>query len=119
MIQVVNKHNHTPGLNDVYIGRGSPLGNPFTHIKDRNTKAHFIVESREEAMSNYGQWLEQKIREQDKAVIGQLDLIARLAARGDVKLVCYCKPKSCHGDTILSYTEERLRQGWPIHLNPI
>jgi hypothetical protein len=32
MITVVNKYKHTPTENDVYIGRGSALGNPFTSI---------------------------------------------------------------------------------------
>jgi hypothetical protein len=31
---------------DVYIGRPSDWGNPFTHIKDRSTRAEFIVRNR-------------------------------------------------------------------------
>jgi hypothetical protein len=34
MITVVNKYKHISGDNDVYIGCGSVLGNPFTSIKD-------------------------------------------------------------------------------------
>ena len=32
MITVKNKYTSKPEKNDVYIGRGSPLGNPFTHM---------------------------------------------------------------------------------------
>ena len=35
-INVVNKSNHKPETNDVYIGRGSPLGNPFPMNKVDN-----------------------------------------------------------------------------------
>ena len=44
---VVNKYKSEY---DVYIGRGSPWGNPFTHIKDKTTKAEFIVDTREESI---------------------------------------------------------------------
>lgn len=42
---------------DVYIGRPSKWGNPFTHLSDRKTRAAFIVQSREEAMERYEEYL--------------------------------------------------------------
>jgi len=42
MITVVNKYKHVPTRDDVYIGRGSILGNPYSSIKDRDTKATVI-----------------------------------------------------------------------------
>ena len=42
---------------DVYIGRGSIWGNPYTHIKDRETKALYIVGTRKEAISKYKEYL--------------------------------------------------------------
>jgi len=42
---------------DVYIGRPSKWGNPFTHIKDKKTKAEFIVDNREEAVQRYKDWI--------------------------------------------------------------
>ena len=54
MIQVVNKYQHTPTDADVYIGRGSSLGNPFTGSKElANTKAEFQCSCREEAIASY------------------------------------------------------------------
>lgn len=38
---------------DIYIGRPSKWGNPFTHIVDRNTLASHVVASREEAVEAY------------------------------------------------------------------
>jgi len=42
---------------DVYIGRPSKWGNPFTHIKDKSTKAEYIVDTREDAISKYRDWI--------------------------------------------------------------
>ena len=33
---------------DVYIERGSKFGNPYTHIKNKTTKADYVVNSRAE-----------------------------------------------------------------------
>jgi hypothetical protein len=42
---------------DVYVGRPSKWGNPFTHIADKKTAAQFIVASREEAVQKYREWI--------------------------------------------------------------
>lgn len=97
MITVVNKYKHTPTENDVYIGRGSVLGNPFTSIKDRQTKAEFICESREESVEKFKEYILNKIAIKDKAVCDELNRIYKMET---VNLVCFCKPKSCHGDLI-------------------
>jgi len=75
---------------DVYIGRPSIWGNPFTHIDDRKTAAQFIVSSREEAIQKYREW-----------VVTQPDLMARLPELVGKTLGCWCFPKSCHGDVLI------------------
>ncbi len=84
---------------DIYIGRGSKWGNPFTHINDRKTKAEFIVESREEAISNYKEY-----------VLSCPDLMASLPELNGKTLGCWCvnKPvteirdkKVCHGEVLM------------------
>ena len=52
--RVVNKYKEDY---DVYIGRGSYWGNPYTHIKDKETKASFTVKTREESISKYREYL--------------------------------------------------------------
>ena len=42
---------------DVYIGRPSKWGNPFTHIKDGKTLAKYVVNSRYEAIEAYREWI--------------------------------------------------------------
>lgn len=97
MITVVNKYKHTQTDNDVYIGRGSVLGNPFTSMQDRQTKAEFICGSREESVDSFREYLLKKISEKDKRICDELNKIYKMP---HVNLVCFCKPKSCHGDII-------------------
>ena len=73
MITVVNKYKHTPTENDVYIGRGSVLGNPFTSIQDRQTKAEFICGSREESVDSFREYLLKKISEKDKRICDEFN----------------------------------------------
>jgi hypothetical protein len=94
MITVVNKYKHTPTENDVYIGRGSVLGNPFTSIKDRATKAEFISDN---PIEDFQKYLEDKIAQKDKKICDELNRIYKME---EVNLVCFCKPKPCHGDII-------------------
>ncbi len=58
-IIVYNKktESHQFDKNNFYIGRGSVVGNPFTHIKDKQTLAKYIVNSRDEAISKYEELL--------------------------------------------------------------
>ena len=44
---------------DIYIGRGSKWGNPYTH-HDFPTKAQFIVGSREESIVRYQYWISER-----------------------------------------------------------
>lgn len=112
MIRVKNKHKSKPEKNDIYIGRGSVLGNPFTHFDLDKTKAEFHCESREESIYFYEKYITFKIEINDPEICRELDRIYYLALKQDVNLVCYCKPKSCHGDIIKKIIEQRLN-----HLN--
>ena len=81
---------------DIYIGRGSKWGNPFTHIKDKHTKAEFVVNSRSEAISKYKEWIS-----------NQPHLLNALEELKDKRLGCFCKPKSCHGDILVELIEQK------------
>lgn len=106
MINVVNKYKHKPTQNDVYIGRGSVLGNPFTHLDLNGTKAQVKCETREEAIDSYEKYLRSKISEKDQAVCDELNRIYLQSKKGEVNLVCFCTPKTCHGDIIKKVVEE-------------
>ena len=38
----------------------------------------------------------------------ELNKLWKAAKNGDINLVCYCSPKSCHGDTIKTIIEQKL-----------
>lgn len=105
MIKVVNKRTHKPTPNDIYIGRGSNLGNPFTHKPIGNTKAEYQCKTRDESIDMYGNWIENKVNICDKKVFDALREIQMKSENGTVYLVCYCKPLKCHGDIVKAMIE--------------
>ena len=90
----VNKY-HIKAGEGLYIGRGSVWGNPFTHRDLSKTKAEFQTESREESIEKFEEWFSK-----------QEDLKRKLGELKGKKLVCFCKPKSCHGDVLAKLAEE-------------
>ncbi len=77
---------------DVYIGRPSKWGNPFSHKE--GTLAEFKVGSREEAVEKFEAYL-----------IGNKDLMKDLPSLKGKVLGCWCKPKACHGDILIKYID--------------
>ena len=73
---------------DVYIGRPSKWGNPFTHIKDKKTRAEFVVSSRQEAVEKYREY------------ILKSDLLKEVHELKGKVLGCWCSPQACHGDIL-------------------
>jgi len=83
---VVNLRN---AAYDVLIDRTTRWGNPYTHIKDRKTKAIFVVSTRAESIRRYEEWLR-----------AQPDLMAALPTLKGKVLGCWCAPEACHGDVL-------------------
>ena len=75
---------------DVYIGRGSLWGNPYSHKV--GTLAEHVVGSRTEAIQKY-----------EKYLLSNEELMERLPELKGKILGCFCKPKACHGDILLKY----------------
>lgn len=76
---VINWRSQDPPEGAVYIGRGSPWGNPYRLYADGN---------RATVIEKYRLWLDAH----PEIDIEQL--------RGKV-LICSCKPLACHGDVIV------------------
>ena len=87
-INVMNKTSYTG--DGEYIGRPSPLGNPFKIGKDG---------TREETIQKYRIWLWKQIQQQTPAY-DEFIRLARLATNEPVTLVCWCTPQPCHADVI-------------------
>ena len=93
--RVVNKRKEEY---DVYIGRGSKWGNPYTHLPVGDTKAQFQVKTVKEAIEKYQEY-----------IIGRPDLLLALGELEGKRLGCFCAPKPCHGDVLVVYDcEEEL-----------
>ena len=75
---------------DVYIGRGSKWGNPYSHKV--GTLAEHVVGSRTEAIQKFEEYL-----------LSNQDLMSSLEELKGKTLGCWCKPKSCHRDILLRY----------------
>jgi len=76
---------------DVYIGRPSKWGNPFTHLEG-STQAKYFKPSRAEAIEAYRNYI---LKGDGIHLLNDLDEL-------DGKVLgCWCKPKSCHGDILV------------------
>lgn len=94
------------GDNAFDVSRAGILGNPYTHIKDRNTKALVKVKDRDTAIELYKQYF--------KKMMESTDLQARPFQKAFRQIVeaykkydtvyvgCYCRlDESCHADFII------------------
>lgn len=99
MITPVNLHYQKY---DFYAGRarsdakwnlqGSPLGNPFT------VSQHGL-----NAIELYRRWLWKQIKAHNPEVCQALiDILRHERMNGEVRVGCWCKPKPCHVDVIVS-----------------
>lgn len=96
-IYVVHTKRHQGPVE--YIGRPSPLGNPF--VID-------VHGDREIVIARYRHWLKTKIEEKDPRVCAEMNRLYRLAKEGDLHLGCWCAPRACHGDAIKELLEEAI-----------
>ena len=110
MIYVYNSHDedHTSELNNFYIGRPSPLSNPFTHNGVRTSLATLSFKTREEAIDAYKKYFD-KMYGSDEEFTKAFDEIYEHYKNGeDIYLQCFCKPKPCHGDYIAEQLQRKL-----------
>lgn len=75
---------------DVYIGRGSPWGNPYP-VGSQDGQY-----TREEAIELYG-------RDFQKKLATEPDFKKGLNGLRGYRLGCFCKPLACHGDVLAGY----------------
>jgi len=79
-------------LGGVYVGRPTPLGNPFRLERG---------DQREEVVARYATWLEQELHRGNREVARTLEeLYRKLKRQGVLTLLCFCAPRRCHAEVI-------------------
>jgi hypothetical protein len=78
---------------DVYIGRGSPFGNPYKIGWDG---------TRKDVIEKYREWFKKRLTNPE--------FRGRVLELKDKKLGCFCKPDDCHGDVIKEYLDNETKE---------
>lgn len=109
MIYVYNRTKETHvGPNNYPIFRGkSILANPYTDIKDKATKALFVVKNREEALAKYSQYFDLMYASNIEFKKLVDEIYKKYKNGEDIYLECYCAPLPCHGNIIANKLQKR------------
>lgn len=89
MPTVHNKYHNTAPKDAVYIGRGSPYGNPYVIGKPHPDTGEPMT--RDDVCDLF-----------ESRVLPEID-VTKLIGKD---LVCFCKPKRCHGDSLIKKANE-------------
>lgn len=100
MTRVINMHRHVKEMEEaisrgefVIVDRTSKWGNPYSHMQ--NTLAKFKVDTREEAIEKYKEW-----------ILTQPELLKALPELRGKTLGCWCKPLLCHGSILAEMADK-------------
>jgi hypothetical protein len=97
------------GDNVYLIHRPFILSNPYTHIKDKQTKAMFVVNTRDEAIERYSHYFDIMYGKNIKFTQEFDEIYEKYRKGEDILLGCYCSTKeSCHGDIIIKKLQAKL-----------
>ena len=111
MIYVYNRNVEDFSVmdNNYPIYRGvSILGNPYTHLPVKGTKAMFQCKTREEAIEKYDKYFDIMYGNNIEFTKIIDEMYEKYKNGEDIYLECYCKPQSCHGEVIAEKLQKRL-----------
>ncbi len=100
------------GLQGVYVGRPTPLGNPFRLLTE---------EHRDRVVDQYATWLSDQLRRGNPEVVRALEELYRtLKLRGNITLLCFCAPKRCHGEVIAEHLRKKAEaEGYAVEIEVV
>lgn len=101
IIRYCKMYEQHSGPNAFDVSRPNVMGNPYTHIRDRDTKACVKVKSRDLAIKMYEKYFDLMVV-QDPVFKAEYDRMFEAYQTYPVIYIgCYCKPdETCHGDYI-------------------
>jgi hypothetical protein len=98
MITIENKKIYTG--DGFYIGRPSPLGNPFP--VDKHNSRSVVIEK-------YRGWLIERLKSINPTSKAFNILLEHYKKEGSLTLICWCAPLQCHGEVIRDLILERIK----------
>ena len=105
------KEEHS-GPNAFDISRPNIFGNPYTHLKNRQTKAMVKVKNRDEAIDLYDPYFDNVLK--DETEVGQRfreewdRMYEAYKTYDEIFIGCYCHTdERCHGDIIIKKLVQR------------
>ena len=99
MISIENKKTYKG--DGFYIGRPSPLGNPFA--VDAKT-------SRTKAISLYREWFLKQLETVNPTSKAFKILVNHYRDNKELVLICWCAPLECHGEVIRDLVEKVMNE---------
>ena len=104
------KEEHS-GDNVFDVSRPNIMGNPYTHIKNRKTKALVKVGSRDEAIERYGRYFDRMLI-LDKDFKDEFERMVEACFNyNEVYFGCYCNMnEKCHSEIIMEKVKKECRK---------
>ena len=96
MIRIINLRKYTLNRGEILVKvdrSNRILGNPFI-MKDEK--------DRDLVCNQYNSWIMEKLSSDDHDVVEELNRIHALSMKSDIALGCWCVPKRCHAESILT-----------------
>lgn len=108
VIRYCVKNESHEGSNNFLIHRPFIFSNPFTHIKDKKTKAKYVVATREEAIELFEDYFDTMMMTSPKFKEEWDKLYEAYKTMDTIYIGCYCSnSESCHGDIIIEKLKKR------------
>ncbi len=96
IIEIINLHDCKRDC--FYVGRGSSLGNPFSHKSSKYEV--FQVSNRDEAIREYDKWIHEQIKYNTPQSRSLNECVQKLLFDKKIVLGCYCVPLPCHSEVL-------------------
>ena len=91
-----------PNAENIYIGRGSPLGNPYPITANA---------SRDEVCDRYDVYIRNVLQDTSSPQYKEMVRLLKMYQSGQsLHLQCFCAPLRCHGESIKSILETTLKK---------
>lgn len=96
------------GANCFDVSRPNLFGNPYTHIKNKETKALVTVKNRDEAIDLYDAYFDRMLLVDERFREEWNRMYEAYVEYGVVYIGCYCNENErCHGDIIAKKLKQR------------